>query len=228
MRTCKADGCYLHTRGYSSYCERHKRNLARHGHPHQIGVTKADLKPYVKEVRAFLKRNHPGRAEAVIQAAWERTVQDAQEFMELTRQGRPQNVYEREAHQAVLSLTEEQPAEAIGVLLIAMGYWYQDAPRFWRYDDGFRFQTVRMLLRLNPREATYKWYDGKMERSVYRETRPGTIRALWAIVRATGFIAYGVEMAQRRAKAMEARRQEAERQRAAFFGDDLQAAGGAQ
>ncbi len=225
MRTCKASGCYMQTKGYSSYCERHKRTMARHGHPHQIGVTKADLKPYIKEVRAFLERNHSGRAQAVIQDIWERTVQDAQRFLAQSSRGAAQNVYEREAHQAVLSLAKEQSAETIGVLLIAMGYWYQFAPRFWRYDDGFRFQTVRMLLRLNPREATYKWHDGKMERSVYRETRPGTVRALWSIIHGTGFISYGMEMAKRHATAIEAKQRETERERAAFFGDDHQTGG---
>lgn len=215
----------MQTKGYSSYCERHKRTMARHGHPHQIGVKKADLKPYIKQVRAFLERNHPGRAQAVIQDAWDRTVQDAQRFIDRIQQGQPHSVYEREAHQAILSLAKEQHADTIGVLLIAMGYWYQDAPRFWRHDDGFRFQTVRMLLRLNPREAAYKWHNGKMERSVYRDIRPGTIRVLWGIIHSTGFIAYGMEIARRQAKAVEARRQEAMLERAAFFGDDLQTGG---
>ena len=227
MRTCKASGCYVQTQGYSSYCERHKRTTARHGHPHQIGIRKADLKPYINEVRAFLERNPSGHAKAVIQEIWDRTVQEARRFTYQASQGRPHNIYEMEANKAILSLAKEQTADTIGILLIAMGYWYHDAPRFWRYDDGFRFQTVRMLLRLNPREASYKWYDGKMERSVYRETRPGTVRALWAIIHGTGFIAYGMEIAKRRAEAAEARRQEAQRERAMFFGDDLQN-GGAQ
>ncbi|THF58854.1 hypothetical protein [Ollibium composti] len=227
MRTCKADGCHAQTKGYSSYCERHKRTMARHGHPHQTGVTKADLKPYIKAVRAFLERNHPGKAQTVIQGAWDRTVREARRFMDQAYQGRAQSVYDREAYQAVLSLAEEQDADTIGVLLIAMGYWYQDQPRFWRHDDGFRFQTVRMLLRLNPREAAYKWHDGKMERSVYRDVRPGTIRALWAIVHGTGFVGYGGEIAVREAAAREARQREVKRERAAFFGDDQNAEGAA-
>lgn len=221
MRECKATGCYMKAHGYSTYCEKHKRNLARHGHPHQIGVKKADLKPYINEVRAFLERNHKGKAEAVISEAWERVVQEAQRFLDRANQGRPVISYELQAYQAILSLAGEQDAMTIGVLLIAMGFWYQDDPRFWKLDEGFRFQTVRMLLRLNQREASYQWRNGKMERSRYREMPPRTIQALWRIIYPTGFIAYGVEIAKRKEAAREAKQRMTERERAAFFGDDV-------
>lgn len=211
----------MQAHGFSSYCDKHKRNLARHGHPYQIGVKKADLKPYIAEIRAFLERNHHGKAQAVISDAWGRVVKDAQRFVDRANEGRPFISYEMQAYQAVLSLSREQDAETIGVLLTAMGFWYQDDPRFWKYDEGFRFQTVRMLLRLNPREAQYHWRNGKMERSRFRETPPKTIRALWDIIYPTGFISYGVEIAKRRAKAIEAKRQMVDRERAAFFGDDV-------
>ncbi|EFM58186.1 Hypothetical protein BIBO2_2960 [Brucella sp. BO2] len=209
----------MQAHGYSSYCDKHKRTLARHGHPYQIGVKKADLKPYIAEIRTFLERNHHGKAQAVISDAWGRVVKDAQRFVDRANEGRPFISHGMQAYQAVLSLSREQDAETIGVLLIAMGFWYQDDPRFWKYDEGFRFQTVRMLLRLNPREAQYQWRNGKMERSRFRETPPKTIKALWSIIYSTGFISYGVEIAKRKAKAIEARRQRADRERAAFFGD---------
>ena len=221
MRECKATGCHKQAYGYSSYCDKHKRNLARHGHPYQIGVKKADLKPYIAEIRAFLERNHHGKARTVIGEAWGRVVQEAQRFVDRANQGRPIISYEMQAYQAILSLAGEQDAETIGVLLIAMGFWYHDDPRFWRYDEGFRFQTVRMLLRLNPREAQYQWRNGKMERSRFRETPPKTITALWEIVYPTGFISYGVEIAKRKAADLETKRTKAERERAAFFGDDV-------
>lgn len=221
MRECKATGCYTNANGYSSYCEKHKRNLARHGHPHQTGVKKADLKPYINEVRAFLECNHKGRAEAVISDAWGRVVQQAQRFLDRANQGRPVISYELQAYRAILSLAGEQDAMTIGVLLIAMGFWYQDNPRFWKHDEGFRFQTVRMLLRLNQREASYQWRNGKMERSRFREIPPRTIQALWGIIYPTGFIAYGVEIAKRKEAAREAKQRRIDRERAAFFGDDV-------
>lgn len=223
MRECKANGCIIRAHGYSSYCDKHKRNLARHGHPYQIGVKKADLKPYIAEIRSFLERNHHGKAQAVISDAWGRVVQDAHRFVDRANQGHPFISYEMQAYRAILSLDSEQSAETIGVLLIAMGFWYQDDPRFWRLDEGFRFQTIRMLLRLNPREAQYQWRNGNMERSRFRETPPRTIKALWDIVYPTGFISYGVEIAKRKAATLEAKRTRADRERAAFFGDDVKA-----
>lgn len=220
MRECKANHCHMQAHGFSSYCDKHKRTLARHGHPYQIGVKKADLKPYIAEIRAFLERNHHGKAQAVMSDTWGRVVKDAQRFVERASGGRPFISYEMQAYQAVLSLSREQDAETIGVVLIAMGFWYQDDPRFWKHDEGFRFQTIRMLLRLNPREAQYQWRNGKMERSRFQETPPKTIKALWDIIYSTGFIAYGVEVAKRKAKAIEAKRQRADKERAAFFGDD--------
>jgi len=226
MRECKANGCIIRAHGYSSYCDKHKRNLARHGHPYQIGIKKADLKPYIAEIRSFLESNHQGKAQVVISDAWGRVVKDAHRFVDRANQGHPFISYEMQAHRAILSLDREQNAETIGVLLIAMGFWYQDDPRFWRLDEGFRFQTIRMLLRLNPREAQYQWRNGKMERSRFRETPPKTIRALWDIVYPTGFISYGVEIAKRKSAALEAKRTRAERERAAFFGDDMQPVSG--
>ncbi len=222
MRPCKVPGCGFFAKGYSTYCENHKRNKTRHGHPLQRGVTKADLKPYVREVRNFLANNHPDKAKAVLEDVWGRAVKEAQRFVEMANKGRPFTGYEMEAQQAILSLSREQHADTIGVTLIAMGLWYEDNPSFWTYDEGFRYQTVRMLLRLNPREASYQWRNGKMERSSYRQIPPKTIDHLWGIVHSTGLIAYGVEMARRKEKAKEQRLERERKERAAFFGDEIQ------
>ncbi|GEM_PF-3218890 len=219
MRPCKQQGCGHDAKGFSSYCEYHKRNKARHGHPLQRGITKADLKPYVKEVRAFLANNHPDKAKAVLEGIWGRTVKASQRFIDMANKGSPFIGYEMEAHQAVLSLAREQDAETIGVTLIALGLWLEEDPRFWKHHDGFRYQAVRMLLRLNPREASFQWRNGKMERSSYRQVPPKTIEHLWAIIHSTGLIAYGVEIARRKEIAKEKRLARQKEERAAFFGE---------
>lgn len=221
MRPCKVAGCGFFAKGYSTYCETHKRNKTRHGHPLQRGITKADLKPYVKEVRRFLASNHPDKAKAVLEGVWGRPVKEAQQFVDMANKGRPIIGYEMEARQSILSLSREQHAETIGVTLIAMGLWYEEDPRFWKYDEGFRYQTVRMLLRLNPREASYQWRNGKMERSSYRQIPPKTIEYLWQIIHSTGLIGYGVEMAKRKEKAKEQRLERERKERAVFFGDEI-------
>lgn len=224
MRQCKADGCFMLTKGYSSYCERHKRNLARHGHPHQKGIKKADLKPYRRAVRAFLHKQTSSDPKAILEGIWNRTTDEARSFIKQAEQGRPYNGHQMQAHQAILSLAKEQDAGTIGEVLMAMGYWLEFAPRFWRHDDGFRYQTVRMLLRLNPKEAAYQWYDGKMTRSVYRDVPPKTTEYLWAIVVNTELVSYGAEIARRDAKAIERRRVRAEEERLALLGSDPEVA----
>ncbi|KAB2699305.1 hypothetical protein F9K79_09430 [Ochrobactrum sp. Kaboul] len=218
MRPCKAHGCGFFAKGFSTYCEYHKRNLTRHGHPLQKGVTKADLKPYVKEVRTFLADNHPDKAKAVLEDIWGRTVKEAERFLEMASRGRPVIGYELEANQAVLSLSREQGAETIAVTLIAMGVWYEEDPRFWKYDEGFRFQAVRMLLRLNPREASFQWRNGKMERSSYRQIPPRVMQYLWNIIHSTGLIAYGTGIVKHKAKAKAALLETQRQERAVFFG----------
>lgn len=223
MRPCKVAGCGFFAKGYSTYCENHKRNKTRHGHPLQRGITKADLKPYVKEVRRFLASNHPDKAKAVLEGIWKRTVKASQWFVDMANKGRPFTGYEMEAHQAILSLSREQHAETIGVTLIAMGLWLEDDPRFWKYDEGFRYQTVRMLLRLNPCEASWQHLpNGKTIRSSYRQIPPKTIEHLWHIIHSTGLVAHGMEMARRKEKAKEQRLERERKERAAFFGDEIQ------
>jgi hypothetical protein len=124
------------------------------------------------------------------------------------------------ANQAILDLADQQDAMSIAETLAGMGYWHEFDRRFWRYDDGFRYQTVRMLLRLNPKEATYQWQDGNMTRSVYREVPPRTIEFLWAIIASTGLVGYGTEIARREVKASEKRSQRIQEERRALFGDE--------
>lgn len=219
MRPCKAHGCGFFAKGFSTYCEYHKRNVSRHGHPLQKGITKADLKPYVKEVRAYLADNHPDKSKAVLEGIWDRTVKEAQRFLDMADRGRPFVGYEMEANQAILSLSREQDAETIAVTLIAMGVWYEEDPHFWKYDEGFRFQAVRMLLRLNPREASYQWRNGKMQRSSYRQIPPRVMQYLWGIVHSTGLIAYGFGIVKHKAKAKAALLEKQRQERAAFFGE---------
>lgn len=218
MRTCKAEGCFTLTKGYSTYCNRHKRNLARHGHPHQTGINKRDLKPYLKEIRAFLLKQTASDPKAILEDIWNRTVNDARSFVREANQGQAHNRHEMQAQQAILLLADQQDAVKVAETLMAMGYWYEFDRRFWRFDDGFRFQTVRMLLRLNPKEAAYQWHDGKMLRNVYRDVPPGAIRFLWEIVRKTELVGYGIEIARRKAKAVEQRQRQREQERQALFG----------
>lgn len=220
MRQCKADGCFKFAKGYSSWCDHHKRNLARHGHPHQTGIHKRDLRPYRKVIREYLQTITSTDPKAILEEIWNRTVNEARGLIRQYQNGRPSNTHEMQANQAILDLADQQDAMTIAETLAGMGYWHEFDRRFWRLDDGFRYQTVRMLLRLNPKEATYQWQDGNMTRSVYREVPPRTIEFLWAIIASTGLVGYGIEIARREAKASEKRSQRIQEERRALLGRD--------
>jgi hypothetical protein len=218
MKTCKAGGCSTQTNGFSSLCERHKRTKARHGHPHQTGVKKSDLKPYLKEIESYLKTVSAANAKDILNDIWGRAVATAQGSIDGATRGIPLNTHDLQASKAVVSLSMEADSRTIGITLMAMGFWYEDDQRRWRHDEGFRFQTVRMLLRLNPREAAYTWAVNGLTRTVYREVPPRTVRALWAAIEETKLVLYGMEIAKRQARAKEVARQQAKTERDAILG----------
>lgn len=220
MKTCKAGGCSTQTNGFSSLCERHKRTKARHGHPHQTGVKKSDLKPYLKEIESYLNTASAANANDVMNDIWERTVATAQAYIDGATGGVPFNAHELQASKAIVSLSNEADSRTIGITLMAMGFWYEDEQRRWRHDEGFRFQTIRMLLRLNPREAAYTWAMNGLTRTVYREVPPRTVRALWAVIEETKLVLYGMEIAKRKARAIEVARQQTRAERDAILGPE--------
>lgn len=220
MKICKASGCTVQANGFSSLCERHKRTKARHGHTHQTGVKKSDLKPYLKEIESYLKIASATNANDILNDIWGRAVAAAQVYIGGPARGVPFNTHDIQAAKAVVSLSKETDSRTIGVTLMAMGFWYEDDQRRWRYDEGFRFQTVRMLLRLNPREAAYTWAMNGLTRTVYREVPPRTIRALWSVIEETKLVGYGMEIAKRSVKASEAARKKAKAERDAILGPE--------
>lgn len=221
MRTCKADGCTKRVDGYSSLCESHKRAKARHGHPLQVGIKKTDIKPYIREIESYLSTVSATTAHDSMNDIWTRTVAAAQADIAAAQRGVPFNVHRLQASGAIVSLSEETDSVTIVKLVMAMGFWYEDDKRHWKHDDGFRFQTVRMLLRLNPREAVYKWSGNTMTRSTFKEVPPRTIEALWSIIDASKLVSYGAEIARRKAKALDAARSKVRAERDAILGPEL-------
>ncbi|NKL61895.1 hypothetical protein U8Q06_01935 [Rhizobium beringeri] len=183
-------------------------------------MKKSDLKPYLKEIERYLKTVSASNANDIIDDIWSRTVARAKAHIDGTTRGVSFNVHELQASKAIVSLSKEADSGTIGRLLMAMGFWYEDDQRRWKYDEGFRFQTVRMLLRLNPREAAYSWSVNGLARTVYREIPPRTIRALWSTVEETKLVLYGMEIARRKAKSLEAARQKARAERDAILGPE--------
>lgn len=206
---CSVDGCHRPPTKFSYLCESH-RNVERvHGDPRQKGITKSDLRPYIKAVQGYLARRSGPRAEAVIERDWQRAVGSAEVVLEDNRRGRAQPVYERRAAEIIIDINRERHAMDVATLMMALGYFYADQPRRWASDRGFQFQAVRMFRRLAKSQTDYRWRpDGGMVRSSARRCPPRVTLALWASIFATGFVGYGIQIRNEIEKERELKRKD--------------------
>src|SRR5829696_6033366 len=70
-RICRAPGCGARTTSrFSVYCSTHKSRLRRHGAVDQKAITKADLRLYLKLVRARIEKNRESPLWAHLEARW--------------------------------------------------------------------------------------------------------------------------------------------------------------
>jgi len=70
-RICRAPGCYAHTSSrFSVYCSTHKARLRRHGAVDQKAITKPDLRPYLKLVRARIEKNRENPLWSHLESRW--------------------------------------------------------------------------------------------------------------------------------------------------------------
>jgi hypothetical protein len=77
MKICVIDICAEATSGYNKYCEKHKRNLRRHGHPEQLGVTATKLKPYIKRVKSRMTKNSTNDTWRILTMRWAKVLEIA-------------------------------------------------------------------------------------------------------------------------------------------------------
>lgn len=192
---CQATGCWKPATKFSNLCEYHRNVFRIHGDPKQNGITKAELKPYIKVVEEYLAKRSGPRAEAVIRKDWNRVVKEADEFLATALRGSPHSPHARRAAQIVSDIAKDHHAMEVAVLGMALGFFYEDQPRRWASDQGFQFQAVRMLRRFARGETAYSWRpDGSMVRSSANRCPPSVTRALWTSFEATSFISYGIQI----------------------------------
>lgn len=194
---CRVDGCFKPPTKFSHMCDYH-RNVARiHGNPRQKGITKGELRPYLKVIREYVANRSGPRAQAVIHRDFERVVKDAKEFMAAAHKGKPHSPYQRRAAEIVIDVSEDHHAMDVAATLMAMGFFYADQPRRWASDEGFQFQAVRVFRKLAKGQTDYAWTrGGKMIRSSAKRCPPMVTRALWASIAATNFIGYGIQISK--------------------------------
>src|SRR4051812_48115314 len=145
-RICRAPGCAAETSSrYSPFCQRHRARLRRHGSVDQRAVTKADLKGYLKRVRARIEKNPDSPAWSALEGRWEALQQHAREVEAYFQSGRAGPRYERRAAHEVMKLGQAVEAREVIVTALAMWVLQELEPRRFKSDAAFRSQLIRRV-----------------------------------------------------------------------------------
>lgn len=200
------------------YCPAHKSALRRHGHPEQDAITKAELKPYVAQVRRRVASNAENATWGHCEARWRDIVDLARGIIAEAECGRAGNRHERSAAAEVVRLGAAIEAAEIMETVFALYLLQEAEPCRFRSDDAFLTQLVRRLRGLV--EANAEVWTNKVTgqtKRAYRELAPraAMIMARW-VVSALG----GVHLA--RLEARDKAEQQASRQELAEAMRDLQ------
>jgi hypothetical protein len=155
---------------YSIYCTTHKARLRRHGAVDQEGITKGDLKPYLKIVQKRIEKNQESPLWTQLEARLAALADHARSLLAY-RGAMPR--HERIAAQELQKLSDAVPAREVIQTTLALFVMSELQPRRFRSDRAFRTQFVRRVRGLTDLNAG-SWFDhqtGKTKRA-YKELNP--------------------------------------------------------
>ena len=178
-RQCAVSACQTPATGFSTLCERHKRNQRRHGDPQQEGVTVHELNPYRLRVVARQAKNPDSPAWPLLAERWEALVKSASGTVSASLKGMAQvSFVVKAAEQVQLIDTAVQPKEVIETVL-AMFLLREGRPGRFRSDKAFSFELARRVRGLTDSNAGTYWdaQSGKIKR-VYRDLTPRAMEVL--------------------------------------------------
>jgi hypothetical protein len=178
MSFCAVPGCRSVRLARSPLCNTHKSAKRRHGDPQQRGTTLAELQPYLKLVRAHIRRNSKNSVWQQLDDLWRLLLDECERELE-ERRDRPSVAYDREAKEQLVKLKMGvKPRDAVEVML-AMYALQEFEPRRFKSDDAFRFQLVRRLRALSDLNVgSYYQHETRKVKRVYQDLSPRTTRAL--------------------------------------------------
>jgi hypothetical protein len=195
-RHCSLPSCTQNTSGFSTLCELHKRNLRRHGHAEQKGVTLSELQPYREAVTARRRKNPENPAWTLLEARWEAIAIHAAGLLETRAAGVSGASYERQTAEQVLVLRDGVAADVLIDTSLAMFALGEHRPNRFKSDRAFGFQLarrVRGLARVNA-GTTRDTKTGRLKRT-YRDTPPRVLECLAGTL-TTAFGVAGVRLAE--------------------------------
>ena len=142
-RPCQALGCTaMAASGFSHYCRNHRARLRRHGAVDQTGITATDPRPYVERVRQRIRRTQRAPCgDSLTPDGWPLLT------TRVASSGKPPgdepdpSTNGRRAREVLKLIAETEPRSVVEVALAMFLIWDQE-PRRFRTDEGFRFQLV--------------------------------------------------------------------------------------
>lgn len=141
---CNVAGCYRPASGYSRHCNTHKSRARRHGAADQEAVTKATLKPFLKQVTLRRERTAEAPAWAKMDGQWATLAgrcQGALKVFATRAHHRPTRI----ACQEVVKLARTVESREVVDTVLAMFLMQDQQPHRFRSDRAFIAQLVRRV-----------------------------------------------------------------------------------
>jgi hypothetical protein len=173
-RPCRVPGCNRRAASsHAAYCASHRTANRRHGDPNQKAVTKAQLAPYLKIVKARIAKNPEHIAWVALDDRWRALVDHAEAVVAKAMSGAAGVGWHRLAAQEVAKLAKAvKPREVVEVVAAMVAMWELE-PRAFRSDDAFWLQLSRRVRSLTDLHIGERWdFKRNRVRRCYREMNP--------------------------------------------------------
>ena len=197
MKHCKVPGCTKTVAGHSTMCTGHRQASSRHGHPLQVSVTKHELQPYMRLVKARVAKNAGSELWPMLRQRWDRAMTEAHDCIDLAQSGQPYIRWHMKAADVVREVGGSVPVDDLIETALAMFTYRADQPRRFVDDRAFDFQLCRRIRGRSSRLAGRTW-NQKLKRSqiVYRDF-PQRVTEVLAVILKDVFGLAGLYVAEK-------------------------------
>lgn len=207
QRACQAPGCRAPTASsLADYCRSHRARLRRHGAVDQTVVTEAQLKPYLKMVKARIARTPDSQAWVTLDSGWPALLGQAKAMVACGEGGTADNGYELMAARELVKLAHKVEARAVVEVVGAMMMMSIMEPRRFKSDEALWIQLTRRVRGLANLEVVESWDRRRQRvRRRARELSPNTARYLGqSLATAFGAVGQGLVKAEQAERARQA------------------------
>lgn len=192
VSTCRSPAASAYTR----LCPIHKVRKRRHGSPDQQRVSKKDLAPYIRRVKARIDKNPQSPVWGTLEARWGTVLAHSRRIVADYHAGCVSVKHERRAAVEALKVGDATRPMAVTETVLAMVMMLHMEPRRFPTDEGFRAQLVRQVRSLSGLCFGQGWSQqtGRVKH-YYRDVPPRAVKVLWGwLLEAFGDAAVRVAM----------------------------------